>query len=181
MRMLPIVLGFMDKEIQLCIEQRIIDETKSENLWSELQDRLDVASICQIPLNCSIVLYVYEQEDYQLSNTLTEIYELFVLHDLKRYCTRTGDNNAAETLQDLNDVPSPLQEYLVVLSKLIAFEGLKMDKLVFPKCELVKAFSALSGTFTTTDIPVLDLMTAAAKSYSSRGTHDTYSFLHLTI
>ena len=173
------VLGFMDEEIRLCIEQRIDDKTKSENLWSELQDRLDVASICQIPLNCSIVLYVYEQEDYQLPNTLTEIYELFVLHGLKRYCTRTVNVIAAETLQDLNNLPSPLQEYLVVLSKL-AFDGLKMDKLVFPKCELAQAFSALSGTFTITDVPVLDLMTVA-KSYSSRGTHDTYSFLHLTI
>ena len=173
------VLGFTDQEIQLCIKQRIGDETKSESLWSELQDRLDVASICQIPLNCSIVLYVYEQEDYQLPSTLTEIYELFVLHGLKRYVTRTGDVIAAETLQDLCNLPIPYQECLDVLSK-IAFDGLKADKLVFPKFELEKAFSVLSGIFTIVDIPVLDLMTVA-KSYSCRGTCDTYSFLHLTI
>ena len=39
---------------------------------------------------------------------------------------------------------------------------------------------AFSQAFTGTDLPLLDLMTSA-KSYSSKGTHDTYSFLHLTI
>ena len=170
------VLGFTNEQIYKCIKQRINDEAKAEELCAELEDRLDIASICQIPLNCSIVLYVYEQEDYRLPDTLTELYELFILHGLRRYTTRTEDTNAAETFHDIHNLPKPIHDYFHILSKL-AYDGLKEDKLVFERRGLELAFSQ---TFTGTDLPVLDLMTSA-KSYSSRGTHDTYSFLHLII
>ena len=170
------VLGFTNEQIHKCIKQRINDEAKAEELVTEFKDRLDIASICQIPLNCSIVLYVYEMEGYRLPDTLTELYELFILHGLRRYATRTHDANVAETLHEVSKLPRPVDNYFNVLSKL-AYDGLKEDKLVFERGDLEVAFSP---TFTSPDLPVLDLMTSA-KSYSSRGTHDTYSFLHLTI
>ena len=170
------VLGFTNEQIHKCIKQRISDEAKAEELCAELEDRLDIASICQIPLSCSIVLYVYEMENYRLPNTLTELFELFVLHGLRRYATRTQDPDVAETLYDIDSLPMPIRDYFNVLSK-IAYEGLKEDKLVFDRNELKLEFSP---AFTGKDLPVLDLMTSA-KSYSSRGTHDTYGFLHLTI
>ena len=170
------VLGFTNEQIQKCIKQRINDEIKAEELCAELKDRLDIASICQIPLNCSIVLYVYEQEDYRLPDTLTELYELFILHGLRRYTTRTQNTTVAEKVRDIHNLPIPIQDYFSILSKL-AYDGLKKDKLVFERGDLELTFFL---NFTGTDLPVLDLMTSA-KSYSSRGTHDTYSFLHLTI
>jgi hypothetical protein len=170
------VLGFTNEQIHTCIKKRISDVAKAEELCTELEDRLDIASICQIPLNCSIVLYVYEQEEYRLPDTLTELFELFVLHSLRRYATRTENLDVAETLYDIGTLPMPIQDYFSILSK-IAFEGLKEDKLIFDQNELKLAFSP---AFTGKDLPVLDLMTSA-KSYSSRGTHDTYGFLHLII
>ena len=169
------VLGFTKEQIHECVKQRISDEVKAEELCDELEDRLDIASICQIPLNCSIVLYVYEMEDYRLPDTLTELYELFILHSLRRYTTRTQSANAAERLRDLRKLPSPIKDRFDILSKL-AYSSLVEDKLVFEQEELEQALSQVFST----DIPMLDLMTSA-KSYSSRGTHDTYSFLHLTI
>ena len=170
------VLGFTNEQIHKCIKQRINDGVKAEELCAELEDRLDIASICQIPLNCSIVLYVYKMENYRLPGTLTELFELFVLHGLRRYTTRTQNPDVAETLFDTSALPVPIRDYFSILSK-IAYDGLKEDKLVFGQNELKVAFSPV---FTGKDLPVLDLMTSA-KSYSSRGTHDTYSFLHLTI
>ena len=169
------VLGFTNEQIHKCIKQRINDEAKAEHLCTELEDRLDVASICQIPLNCSIVLFVYEMEDYRLPDTLTELFELFILHGLKWYTTRTQSANAAEILRDLCKLPDPIQDRFDILSKL-AFSSLSEDKLVFEREDLERSFSLMF----TTDLPALDLMTSA-KSYSSRGTHDTYSFLHLII
>ena len=166
------VLGFTNKEIHECIKQAIKDKDKAEQLCTELEDRLDIASICQIPLTCSIVLYVYEMEDYRLPDTLTELYELFILHCLRRHTERTQNANAAQSLRKL---PDPIQERFDILAKL-AYSSLKEDKLVFEREDLEQAFSL---TFST-DVPVLGLMTSA-KSYSSRGTHDTYSFLHLII
>ena len=170
------VLGFTNQQIQTCIKQRINDSAKAEELCAELEDRLDIASICQIPLSYSIVLYVYEQEDYRLPDTLTELYELFILHSLRQYTTRTQNTNAAGTLHDIHKLPRLIQYCFRVLSK-VAYDGLKEDKLVFDQWDLKLAFSQ---AFMDIDLPVLDLMTSA-KSYSSKGTHDTYSFLHLTI
>jgi hypothetical protein len=114
-------------------------------------------------------------EDYRLPDTLTELYELFILHSLRRYTTRTQSANAAERLRDLQKLPSPIKDRLDILSKL-AYSSLKEDKLVFEREDLEQALSLMFST----DVPMLDLMTSA-KSYSCRGTHDTYSFLHLTI
>ena len=169
------VLGFTDEQIEKCIKQRINDKAKAEELCTELKDRLDIASICQIPLNCSIVLYVYKMEDYRLPDTLTELYELFILHGLRRYATR---NSVTKTLHDIHRLPSPIENHFSVLSR-VAYDGLTEDKLVFEQWDLELAFVSSQG-FSGTDLPLLDLMTSA-KSYSSRGPHDTYSFLHLTI
>ena len=171
------ILGFKDNQIQECIKQRITNKAKADELCSELKDRLDISSICQIPLNLSIVLYVYEL-DYTLPDTLTELYELFILHGLKRYIERTQDSCAAEAVQDLGDLPDSIKQYFDILSGL-AFKGLKEDELVFLKSEVEQAFSLRSGALTS-DVPVLDLMTSA-KGYGTKGPCDYYCFLHLTI
>ena len=171
------VLGFTDEQVKKCIEQKVMNQDKAAKLCDDLKDRLDIVSLCQIPLNCSIVLFVYEQEDYQLPDTLTELYELFVLHTLKRYTKRTQNTLVADDLEYLNQLPMPLCEHLRTVSR-IAFEGLKDDNLVFSRSNITQAFSSYAGS--DQKLPVLDLMTCA-KSYSSRGAQDTYSFLHLTI
>ena len=172
------VLGFTEQQIKTCIGQRIENQRKAEELCLELKDRLDITSICQVPLNCSIVLYVYEQEDYHLPRTLTELYNLFVLHSLKRFIKRTLSGRVASKLHSLGRLPVPCKNIFKLLCKL-AFEGLKGDQLVFSEDDLDSLF--LSGCEESdADPPVLDLMTSA-KSYSSRGAQDTYSFLHLTI
>ena len=106
------VLGFTDQQVEMCIRQRLIERDKAEELCTELKDRLDVASICQIPLNCSIVVYVYEQENYSLPRTLTELYELFILHSLKRFIKRTQNSKAADRLSYINRLPNPSKKHL---------------------------------------------------------------------
>ena len=173
------VLGFTDEQVKRCIRQKIEDQAKAEELCTELKDRLDIASICQIPLNCSIVLYVYEQENYSLPRTLTELYELFILHSLKRFIKRMPRPNvAADRLLDLKDLQSPSSGHFESLCTL-AIKGLEEDKLVFSRNDVEKIFPSEYHK-SERDLPVLDLMTSA-KSYTIRGAQDTYSFLHLTI
>ena len=172
------VLGFTDDQVKECITDKIADQDKAEKLCAELKDRLDVASVCQIPLNCSIVLYVYEQENYCLPRTLTELYDLFILHSLKRYVTRTQNDRAASRLLDLMNLETPYRVCFQSLCNL-AVKGLEDDKLVFSRDDVEKYFPSEYHKLGSNP-QVLDLMTSA-KSYNSRGAHDTYSFLHLTI
>jgi hypothetical protein len=171
------VLGFTDTQVRACIYNKLKDDVKAEKLCMELKDRLDIASICQIPLNCSIVLYVYEQEQYTLPHTLTELYDKFILHTLKRFIKRTLGNRAANKFRKVEELQNPSSEHFKLLCGL-AIEGLEIDKLVFPIDDLKKLFPTEYQS--DLDLPVLDLMTSA-KSYSSSGCEDTYNFLHLTI
>jgi hypothetical protein len=171
------VLGFTDEQVEMCIKHKIKNEIKAKELCMELKDRLDIASICQIPLNCSIVLYVYEQEQYTLPRTLTELYDKFILHTLKRFIKRTLGNRAASWFRRIEELKNPSCEHFKSLCRL-AFEGLEIDKLVFPVYDL-KEFFPTECQFHL-DLPVLDLMTSA-KSYSVFGDEDTYNFLHLTV
>ena len=49
------VLGFTEEQIKHCILENIPDKAKAMQM---LKERLDIASLCYIPLNCDIVLYV---------------------------------------------------------------------------------------------------------------------------
>ena len=171
------VLGFTEEQVEDCIKYKIKDPNKAQELCMELKERLDIASICQIPLNCSIVLYVYEQQNYCLPSTLTELYDKFVLHTFKRYIKRTLGNRAANKLRKIEELQNPSREHFKLLCKL-AVEGLEADKLVFPMDDLKEIFPVEYQS--DIDLPVLDLMTSA-KSYSVDGREDTYNFLHLTI
>ena len=169
------ILGFTETQVKNCIIKKTASKSKAAKLCEELKDRPDILSICQIPLNCSIVLYVYEMEDYCLPDTLTELYEFFILHTLKRLTKRTRNTRASDKLQDIKELPSVVQGHFNALSKL-AFDGLKTDKLVFSKDDMEKCFSSTSED----ELPLLDLM-SGANSYSARGALKTYNFLHLTI
>ena len=118
---------------------------------------------------------MYEQENYTLPHTLTELYDLFILHSLKRFIIRTQSSEAADRLLNVSEMPHPNSDRFSSLCYL-AFRGLSHDKLVFSRKDIEDIFSGESYV----DPPVLDLMTSA-KSYSSRGAQNTYSFLHLTI
>ena len=174
------ILGFTDEHVKTCIRQKLKDKIKAQKLCAELKDRLDIASICQIPLNCSIVLYVYKYEKYSLPRTLTELYGFFILHSLKRFIKRTQNSRAADRLSSIDRLPNPSKMHLKSLCQL-AFKGLEEDQLVFTREDLESLFpEEYQDLESDKDLPVMDLMTSA-KSYSSRGAHDTYSFLHLTI
>lgn len=165
------VLGFTDKKVKQCIRDKLKNDAKATKLCDELKARLDIASICQIPLNCSIMLFVYEL-DYRLPDTVTELYELFILHTLKRYTKRTQNSLASRRLCYLTKLPVTTNKHLMMLSK-IAFEGLLHDKLVFCEFDMEQEHSDEEPL-------VLDLMTVA-KGYNTRGSQHIYSFLHLTI
>ena len=78
------VLGFTEEQIHECITNAIKDEIKAQSLVDVLKQCLDIISLCYIPLNCAILLFVYQQQDFTLPDTLTKLLEMFILHALKR-------------------------------------------------------------------------------------------------
>ncbi len=139
-----------------------------------LKERLDIVSLCYIPLNCRIVLYVYQQQD-TLPDTLTQLYEVFILYTVKHYKNKIFqereheiDNDQIEHANTIKKLPTQVIKCLDCLSE-TAFTGMTQDKLVFEYTEVTKERGALS-------LGLLNLIKCTGVLEAHY-----YQFLHLTI
>ena len=97
------VLGFKKSEILSYIEKELTKE-KSEELIKKLKMREYVLSICYIPFLCSMLVRVYHLFDYTLPNTLTALYQKFIIYGMKRSMNRPGFNpRRIESLDNLQE------------------------------------------------------------------------------
>ena len=165
------VLGFTEKQISDCVGQNLSEEY-GKKLLRSLQERLDIKSLCYIPLNCRIVLFVYKRNNNELPDTLTQLYEIFILHTIKHFADRIStDPNFLKEIDDAHcydALPVSVQYQLNSLSKM-AFVGMKEDKLVFTPNELQQldllCLGLLTSLFVLTNITEIK----------------HFQFLHLTI
>ena len=172
------VLGFTEEQIEHCIIDNIPDKTKATELVQALKERQDIASLCYIPLNSAIVLYVYEREQCTLPRTLTQLYEKFIVNALKRHAKVIGnDPRSIRRLNTLKNLPELLQQQLSALS-MLAYNGLLADKMVFSTGDLEAVFPDCSDL--NIECNLLGLMTAF-KEFTSTDEELSYQFLHLTI
>ena len=166
------VLGFTKGQIDECIHKNV-PEVEAKQLILKLKERLDIGSICYIPLNCRIVLFVYSQQKYNLPATLTQLYEVFILHTLKHHAKKiTQDPTIIEKIQEASDIrnlPQSVQTQLDSLSEM-AFSGINKDQLVFNNEELK----------TSTNVLSLGLL-SAIETFNISGSRKLFQFLHLTI
>ena len=165
------VLGFTENQIADCVSQNLYKKDE-EKLLQSLKDRQDIRSLCYIPLNCRIVLFVYKHNSCELPETLTQLYEIFILHTIKHYAERISSDSFI--LKEIDDIdcydalPVSVKNQLHSLSKM-AFSGIQEDKLVFTRHELPKQ-----------DLLTLGLLTSLfIRSNISQLKH--FQFLHLTL
>ena len=166
------VLGFTKKQINSCINKNIPEKDKAKQLLEMLKERLDIISLCYIPLNCRIVLYVYQQQ-YTLPDTLTELYEVFILYTIQHYAEKIS---SVEEIEDrikqansLESLPPVVIEQLHSLFE-TAYSGMTEDKLIFEYKEIRQPESSLNfGLLNKIDIFMID-----------RNKH-YYQFLHFTL
>ena len=92
-----------------------------------LKQRQDIASLCYIPLNCAIVLYVYKMAQWTLPNTLTKLCEIFLLNAMKRCASIVGNESIIMRQCTQAEIPELFQKHLKALSKL-AYDSLVVEK-----------------------------------------------------
>ena len=173
------VLGFTEEQIKHCIMENLPDKAKAIELVQTLKERQDIASLCYIPLNCAIVLYVYEKEKCTLPHSLTKLYETFILNAVKRHTKIIGnDPSIIRRFHTLESLPETLQHQLSTLSKL-AYGGLVADKMVFSMDNLEAVFPDCMQC-SDLDVELLGLI-SVFRGFTSTGEELSYQFLHLTI
>ena len=133
------VLGFTKQQINGCVRRNISEKDKAKHLLEMLKERLDIISLCYIPLNCRIVLYVYQQQ-YTLPDTLTELYEVFILYTIQHYAEKISSSEDIEDqikkANSLDSLPPVTIEQLHILLE-TAYTGMIENKLVF-ECNKIK-------------------------------------------
>ena len=167
------VLGFSHSQIVQYIECNLDDDETADKLIAKLEDRLDVVSLCYIPLNCRIMLFVYEFENrFELPATLTELYEIFVLETIRHYIVKSESNylkkRAVSKKKSIQDLPEPIPDHFATLCKL-AFHGIE-DKKYFFKDDQIQSEEILT----------LGLLTSH-HNQSALSTASSFQFIHLTI
>ena len=149
-----------NKDLQLAVQ-----------LIDQLNIRTDVLSLCYIPLVCSMVIYVYGKEK-KLPNTLTQLYETFILLTIKRHIKKRHSNIEYKRIQSLNNLPLLLEQPFQEMCRL-AYTSLKNEtnKMTFSSDQLHQDYSLSEGA----KEDYLGLMT------SFEDYEEWYQFIHLSI
>ena len=170
------ILGFTKKEQIQFIQHALKEQSQSIiELTQYLEDRFTIGSLCVVPFNMVVLLYLYKQ-GISLPNNSTELYNHFICLTVCRHLAKHGyplDN----TITDLNNLPEPCNKIIQQLSK-FSLEALDNNKLIFTFDEIKAAcpdIAAIPGA-----INGFGLL-QAVQHFGLTGKTLTFNFLHFTI
>ena len=152
--------GFSECDIMSCISSSIHGEEGNKLQYLLRFEKPELLKVCENPLICAIIIFVYKQKKYDLPLTLTGTYECFISNVL----TREADIQGIEC-------KSMLEPDLLNLCKL-AYENSVNDRIVLEDEEIRKLIGQ--------NFKSLGLLTAS-KGFMSRGRKLNYTFTHLTV
>ena len=109
---------------------------KIEELTQYLRQQPSVDSICFIPFNMVVLLYLYKL-GIALPKNSTELYRHFICSTISRHLSKFA-KPLTHDITDLTDLPEPYNRIIQQLSKL-SLEALNNNKLIFTLHELTAA------------------------------------------
>ena len=128
------ILGFTETEREHYIKQVLPDQPhKIEELTQYLHQQPSVDSICFIPFNMVVLLYLYKL-GIVLPKNSTELYHHFICSTICRHLSKFT-KPLTNDITDLTDLPKPYNRIIQQLSKL-SLEALNNNKLIFTLHEL---------------------------------------------
>ena len=123
------ILGFSEQDQQSFIQQSL-EKTpqKIPELEKYLKEHSVITSLCFIPFNMTVLLFLFKQELALPSNS-TDLYSLFICLTICRHLTKSGIS-LQEEITTLDSLPPPYSSTISQFSKL-AFDALGRNQLVF--------------------------------------------------
>ena len=171
------ILGFApeerDKLISLSFSQLPDKRVELDKYFNQYPI---ISSLCYIPLNLSILLYLFQQGS--LPKTLTEMNESFVIHTIYRHMEKVK-SHLTGYINHLKDLPEYILKILYKLSHL-AFDGLCKHQIVFTYenlkdvCPEVYEVPEAANGFSL-------LQAVEHHPQKGIGTTTSFNFLHLTM
>ena len=170
------ILGFTETEREHYIKQALPDQPhKIKELTQYLQQQPSVDSICFIPFNMVVLLYLYKL-GIALPRNSTQLYHHFICSTICQHLLKSG-TPLTHDITDLTDLPQPYNRIIQQLSKL-ALDALNNNKLIFTLPEITAAcpdIAAIPG-----DINGFGLL-QAVQHFGFYAKTMTLNFVHFTI
>ena len=176
------ILGFTEEQVMQYIQSYFKDhEGASQKLIDDLQTYPNIASTCYVAINLTILCYVYLASEFQLPLTLTEVYEQFVLHAVKRHFKRLAEIDDSskintEGVRAVSGFDDSVTRVLKGLGKL-ALKGIEDGDLTFSRKQVTDACSLGESAEEFDGFGLLKVLFL----FQIHGTERSYHFLHLTV
>ena len=175
------ILGFTEVERNQFIEQALKEQPQSiKELTQYLEDHFTISSLCVVPFNMVVLLFLYKQRsslpNNSLPNNSTQLYNHFICLTICRHLAKYG-HPLDNTITDLTNLPDPYNKIIQQLSK-FSLEALNNNKLVFTFHEIKAAcpdIATIQGA-----INGFGLL-QAVQHFGLTGKTMTFNFLHFTI
>ena len=170
------ILGFTEAEQEHYIKESMKGQPqKIDELSQYLQGHSPISSLCFVPFNLVVLVYLYKQGNF-LPKNHAELYNYFVCLTICRHLAKRG-HRLQGNITKLTDLPEPYNKIIQQLSKL-SLEALNDDKLIFTFDELKAAcpdITAIPGA-----IEGFGLL-QVVEHFGLTGTRKTINFLHFSI
>ena len=175
------ILGFTNEDrIAYITDALKHDDNKIEKVMKYLNNNPAVNAYCYIPLNMTIFLSVFQNDDdiAELPNTQTDINEKFICTTISRYIRKLkGVKLNFATFSEVQGMP-----YGTILKEIsrLAFKALEKDKIVFTPAELQETCPCLtSQSENWNGLGLLKAVQVFTMENNSRNV--SFNFLHFTI
>ena len=175
------ILGFTEVEREHYIKESMKGQPqKIDELTQYLQGHSTINSLCFVPFNLVVLVYLYKQ-GIPLPKNSAGLYNYFICLTICRHLSKhdhlQGSITEVTKLPKLSDLPEPYNKIIQQLSKL-SLEGLNNDKLIFTLDDIKAAcpeITAIPGA-----IKGFGLF-QAVEHFGLTGKTVTFNFLHFSI
>ena len=169
------ILGFNRDNIQDYLSLMLKKETSLlQDLTQYLEVNPHIHSMMYIPLNCAIILEVYQnskEESSPIPKTMTELYSSLIRSLLFRHINNLAEYKGKFTkLTNLRNLPECMKSHFDNIASL-AYKGIckKDQQIIFSQEEIPNGLDTLG------------LMQSSMELHVDIGTEKSFNFLHLTI
>ena len=159
------ILGFTPIELNDYFTECLKGDSKAVGMLLErINDNPAIAGSCYLPMNASILVHLFINDNNTLPTTQYGIFSELVLSCMYRHHNERTQLKDL-TLESLQQIPEAIKEPFLFLCEL-AYQGVMVDKVIF---------SSLPA-----DVNTLGLL-QGVESFVRRGKAVSYNFLHLSI
>ena len=168
------VKGFTLESLYKYIKLRFDGDSRESKLLTAFEMKPELESLCSLPLNAAILIFLYNHFQDNLPNTRTELFYPLLCNHLLRH-VRTREKKPLQRLKHLpDDLPCEIASSFNKVSK-IAYsalvEGMKIVNVAFLE----------SHDFPATENNMLGLLQVSHQKITMYGDEQYYSFVHLSL